>query len=168
MTRNDQRRAIIRRNYDRKLWASILCRRKCGNYSDTGVSKSFRNYEFRICELCNEKFVRIRFGMLFTFNAYSFGLDWLTGEWPGERAARVVASLTLKVGGQLNPQTLPLWNIKIVSLCPLYETARGALPPWFSNYPKGNLRYKRAENFALIHISKLHSWKKSWWRLWID
>ena len=30
---------IIRRNYHRKLWASILCLGKCGNYRDTGVSK---------------------------------------------------------------------------------------------------------------------------------
>ena len=30
---------IIRRNYPGKLSASILCRVKCGNYRDTGVSK---------------------------------------------------------------------------------------------------------------------------------
>ena len=28
------------RNYDRRLSASILCRGKCGNYRDTGVSKN--------------------------------------------------------------------------------------------------------------------------------
>ena len=32
------------RNYYRKLWASILWRRKCGNYRDTGVSKNRQTY----------------------------------------------------------------------------------------------------------------------------
>ena len=40
MTRNYQRRAIMRRNYHMKLLPSILWRGKCGNYRDTGVSKN--------------------------------------------------------------------------------------------------------------------------------
>ena len=31
---------IMRRNYYTKLLPSILCRGKCGNYRDTGVSKN--------------------------------------------------------------------------------------------------------------------------------
>ena len=31
-------------NYYRKLSASILCREKCGNYRDTGVSKNIQLY----------------------------------------------------------------------------------------------------------------------------
>ena len=31
---------IITGNYQEKLSASILCRGKCGNYRDTGVSKN--------------------------------------------------------------------------------------------------------------------------------
>ena len=40
MTQNYQRRAIIGRNYHRKLSANILSRGKGGNYRNAGVSKN--------------------------------------------------------------------------------------------------------------------------------
>ena len=51
MRRNYQQKLlqeIIRRNYDAKLSASILCRAKCGNYRDTGESKNYKNYKLFI------------------------------------------------------------------------------------------------------------------------
>ena len=43
MTRNYQL-VNYQGNYHRKLSASILCRGKCGNYRDTGVSKNLNNF----------------------------------------------------------------------------------------------------------------------------